>query len=55
MYYFFHETVNSNNLETANYIAQVIFVHCRAMNTIVNQKKQSTYYPNYFIVKVLVF
>ena len=31
--YFFHETVNSNNLERANHIAQVIFVFHSAMKT----------------------
>ena len=30
---FFHENVNSHNLETANHIADVIFVHHSAMKT----------------------
>ena len=30
---FFHETVNSHNLETANHIAHVIFVFHSAMKT----------------------
>ena len=31
--YFFHETVNSHNLETANHTAHVIFVLHSAMKT----------------------
>ena len=30
---FFHETVNSHNLETANHIAHIIFVFPSAMKT----------------------
>ena len=46
---FFHETVNSHNLETANHIAHVIFVIHSAMKTLIDQSKRS-YYPNYFII-----
>ena len=45
---FFHETVNSHNLGTANHIAHVIFVLYSAMKTLIDQSKR-TYYPNYFI------
>ena len=40
---FFHETVNSHNLETANHIAHVIFVLYRAIKThlLTNQNARS--------------
>ena len=47
---FFHETVNSHNLEKANHIAHVISV--RYENTFVDQSK-STYYSNDFIIILL--
>ena len=49
-FYFFHETVNSHNLETASHIVHIIFVHRSAMKThkFVDQSKR-TYSINYFI------
>ena len=46
---FFHEAVNSHNLETANHIAYVIFrASYRYENTLVDPSKH-TYYLNDFI------
>ena len=46
---FFHETVNSHNLETANHIAHVIFVFHSAMKTHFIDQSKHTYNLSYFI------
>ena len=48
----FHETVNSHNLETANHIAHVIFVHHSAMKThlLTNQNARTIQIILYVII-----
>ena len=47
---FFHETLNSHNLETVRHIAHVIFVLHSAMKTHLMINQKCKFCPNYFIV-----
>ena len=47
MFYFFNETLNSHNLETASHTAHIIFfLHSTIKTHLLT--KQIAYYPNYF-------